>query len=75
MNEHRLQQDHPCVIDNIRKQFLKLQAPKEEYLVPKDSNKSDPSVGQATAVLGHLNNKVIKIKKFLTIVVLSLNYA
>ena len=59
MNEHRLQQDHPCVIETIRRDFLKQPASEKEPLILREPNRIDSSVGQSKAILRHLNNKVI----------------
>lgn len=58
MNADRLQQDHPCVIETIRRRYLH---PPADLDVPYNlvaPNKADPSVGQATSILNYLGNQV-----------------
>jgi len=59
INDHRLPQDHPCVIETIRRDYLNQPAADEEPLVLRQPNKADQSVGQAPAILRHLDNKVL----------------
>lgn len=59
INDHRLPQNHPCVIETIRQDYLNQPAADEEPLVLRQPNKADQSVGQAPAILRHLNNKVL----------------
>lgn len=59
MNDHRLAQDHPCVIETIRRDYLKQPAADDEPLILREPNKADTSAGQAAAILRHLNNKVL----------------
>lgn len=61
MNNDKLQQDHPCVINNIRKYYLN---PPAEFDVPLHLDYpeiSDPSEGQTRPVLHILNNKVRQV--------------
>lgn len=58
MNADRLQQDHPCVIETIRRRYLH---PPADLDVPYNlaaPNKADPSVGQAASILNYLGNQV-----------------
>lgn len=60
INSNKLQQDHPCVIDIIRRQFLQWPSPRD---VPYNLGTStdpngDPSPGQAQHVLRLLKNQV-----------------
>ena len=76
MNADRLQQDHPCVIETIRRRYLH---PPADLDVPYNlvaPNKADPSVGQATSILNYLGNqvrgsqdKIVTYKKFKSILV------
>ena len=63
INYHKLQQDHPCVIELIREQYLEKPAPKLEPLVLNSPEIIDPSAGQTKIILNHLNNKVENILK------------
>ncbi|XP_046638300.1 uncharacterized protein LOC124316413 [Daphnia pulicaria] len=57
MNADRLQQDHPCVIETIRRRYLH---PPADLDVPYNlvaPNKADPSVGQAASILNYLGNQ------------------
>ncbi|XP_046640360.1 protein Star-like [Daphnia pulicaria] len=56
-NENRLQQDHPCVIELIRRLFLYLPSPKENSPNLNFPDVSDPSSGQSKVILNHLKNK------------------
>ena len=57
INYHRLQQDHFCVIEMIRKNYLNQPAPETESLVLRNPQTVDASAGQAGAILRHLNNQ------------------
>ena len=58
-NTYRLEQDHPCVIEIIRREYLTLPSPtKLNTLNLKHPEVVDPSAGQSIAVLTHLKNKV-----------------
>lgn len=68
INYHRLQQDHFCVIEMIRKNYLNQPAPEAESLVLRNPQTVDPSAGQTAAILHHLNNEVsVKFIFFLII--------
>lgn len=58
MNTERLQQDHPCVLNNIKKHFLNPPAASNEALHLDYPEIADPSVGQTEAVTYLLKNKV-----------------
>ena len=58
MNNNRLQQDHPCVINNIRRHYLKhppLFGTQRNLDYPEVK---DPSDGQAGQILTLLRNQV-----------------
>lgn len=58
MNADRLQQDHPCVIETIRRRYLH---PPADLDVPYNlaaPDRADPSVGQASSILNYLGNQV-----------------
>ena len=57
MNAHRLQQDHPCVIEIIRRKYLHHPSP-PEALSLSHPEVVDPSAGQSATVLPYLKNKV-----------------
>ena len=57
MNTHRLQQDHPCVIEIIRRKYLHNPSPPLELKLSHPEI-VDQSAGQSAIVLPHLNNKV-----------------
>ncbi|KAK4005095.1 hypothetical protein OUZ56_006820 [Daphnia magna] len=56
-NTHRLQQDHPCVLDLIRKRYLKKPWGPEIPLDLHNPQTADPSAGQAKAVMRILRNQ------------------
>jgi hypothetical protein len=59
VNAHRLQQDHPCVLEVIRREFIHEPAPAEEaYKGLHNKDVLDPSDGQATAIMRLLRNQV-----------------
>ena len=60
INENKLQQDHPCVIDIIRRDYLNPPASWEvPYILGSSTEPNgDPSPGQAQHVLKLLNNQV-----------------
>jgi len=64
INYHRLQQDHFCVIEIIRKNYLNQPAPETESLVLRNPQTVDASAGQAGAILRHLNNEASFLKGF-----------
>ncbi|XP_046653134.1 protein Star-like [Daphnia pulicaria] len=55
-NAHKLQQDHPCLLDIIRRQHLNKPSPSDVPLFLDYPNVKDPSAGQVTAVLRLLRN-------------------
>ena len=57
-NSHRLQQDHPCVLDIIRRHYLTTPSPPEVPLKLDFPNQTNPSAGQVTAALRLLRNLV-----------------
>ena len=58
MNEYRLQQDHPCVIDIIRRHYLHYPSPPEAPLGLDRPTVIDPSAGQSSIILPYVKNKV-----------------
>lgn len=58
MNAGRLQQDHPCVLNNIRKHFLKPPPVSNKQLHLDYPEIVDPSDGQAEVVTRLLKKKV-----------------
>ena len=66
-NDNRLQQNHPCVIQLIRRHFLQPPAPKESLLNLKFPNHTNPSAGQSQAILQYLRNQVRTSSSFLSI--------
>ena len=59
INTRKLQQDHPCVIDIIKKLFLhRPNVIHNSYRLDRDKD-IDPSVGQARTILRHLLLQVI----------------
>ena len=60
VNSHRLQQDHPCVIEMIRQNYLHYPPTEDGYSSLSLANPElvDPSAGQAAVVLPYLHNKV-----------------
>jgi hypothetical protein len=58
MNEKKLWQDHPCVIETIRSRYLHPPADSDVPYVLNDPETSDPSVGQAKSILKYLSNQV-----------------
>ena len=61
-NSNRLEQDHPCVIELIRRHFLREPAPLDVPLNLKFPDRKNPSVAQSQAVLKLLGNLVCKNK-------------
>jgi hypothetical protein len=57
-NAYRLQQDHPCVIELIRKFYLHQPAPMNSSLNLSNPSILDPSSGQSNVILTHLKNQV-----------------
>ena len=58
MNLHKFQQDHPCVIDTIRKHFLNKPSPPEVPLKLKLGKDQDRSSGQTGVIFKLLQNMV-----------------
>lgn len=58
-NDNKLQQDHPCVIELIRKYFLHKPASPDVPLNLKFPNHKNPSDGQSQAILQLLGNMVL----------------
>lgn len=58
MNFNRLQQDHPCVIEIIRRRYLHPPADPDVPYVLNAPNTTDPSAGQAKRILKYLGNQV-----------------
>lgn len=59
-NANKLQQDHPCVIRLIRRNYLLQPAPKNLSYRLDHPGSPDPSDGQSQAILEILQNKVCK---------------
>ena len=62
MNANKLAQDHPCVIDTIRRLYLDEPSPIDVPYNLSDASaaQSDKSqAGQVSTVLGYLKNKVM----------------
>ena len=62
INSNKLAQDHPCVIDIIRRQFLYDPSPRNvSYNMTKSIKPDgDPSQEQTPTILNLLNNKVYR---------------
>lgn len=58
VNTHQLPQDHPCVLDIIRRQFLNKPASKNLPLNLQYPDNKEQSAGQVKAILRLLNNMV-----------------
>ncbi len=61
VNEKKLQQDHPCLIQLIRDKYLLQPASKELPYVLDHPETIDPSNGQANDIREILKNKVSRI--------------
>ncbi len=59
LNAFRLQQDHPCVIDIIRRNYIKYPELFDTPLNLDYPEDEDPSEGQSKLVLQYLQNKVL----------------
>ena len=59
MNENKLQQDHPCVVDIIRQLYLHPPAPVGKATRLSNADEIEPSTGQVPIILSHLNFKAI----------------
>ena len=57
-NANKLQQDHPCVIELIRRQYLHEPAPPNTPLNLKYPKHKNPSAAQSQAILRLLGNLV-----------------
>ena len=62
MNANKLAQDHPCVVDTIRRHYLDSPSPidvayKLDNITSTEADHSQ--AGQVTTILGLLKNKVI----------------
>jgi hypothetical protein len=57
-NSNQLQQDHPCVLNLIRNDYLRLPAPNNLPYRMDHPEVMDPSDGQSEAILKILQNKV-----------------
>ena len=54
-----MQQDHPCVLEVIRREFVhEPTSPEEAYEGVQNKDMLDPSDGQATAIMRILRNQV-----------------
>ena len=69
MNYNRLQQDHPCVINYIRRHYLISPPPKGTIRMLDYPEVENPSDGQANRILKLLHNKVSNMKYNCPIVV------
>lgn len=58
MNMHKLQQDHPCVIETIRELFLNKPSPPDVPLKLDLGTDRDRSSGQTGVIFKLLNNMV-----------------
>lgn len=61
MNTNKLAQDHPCVIDMIRRHYLEEPSPPDVPYNLTDATAADSDhsqAGQVSTVLGYLKNKV-----------------
>jgi hypothetical protein len=63
MNENRLQQDHPCVINYIRRHYLKAPPLRDIPLQLDYPEVEDPSDGQPKKILKLFENKVSTLFK------------
>lgn len=57
-NSHKLQQDHPCVIEIIRRDFLRQPFPANVSYQLHNMEVPDPSAGQAKGIMRILQNQV-----------------
>lgn len=67
MNDEKLSQDHPCVIETIRRRYLHPPADPDVPYVLNAPNTIDPSVGQAKSILKYLGNQVKDIYGLLAV--------
>jgi hypothetical protein len=68
MNAEQLSQDHPCVIQTIRRHYLHPPADPDIPYVLNAPNTIDPSVGQAKSILKYLGNQVRKFNLWIYII-------
>jgi hypothetical protein len=68
-NANRLQQDHPCVIELIRSQYLYRSSPPNVPLNLSHPEVADPSAAQSKVALTHLHNQVSYIIRIFPIVI------
>ena len=61
VNANKLQQDHPCVLEVIRRLFLNKPSPPDAPLRLDHMEQLNPSAGQVTAVQRILRNLVISL--------------
>lgn len=57
-NAEKLQQDHPCVLDLIKENYLRQPASKNQPYHLNDEELADPSDGQSKGILRILQNMV-----------------
>ena len=62
MNTKKLQQDHPCVIENIRRHYLNKPSPPDVPLKLDSNSTEDRSPGQAGVIAKLLKNMVIQYR-------------
>ena len=56
-NSQRLQQDHPCVLELVKRSFLKEPFPRHVPYELRQKDKRDPSAGQANAIMRILHGQ------------------
>ena len=59
MNANKLQQDHPCVIDIIRRFYLHHPPPANAPLLLDNPGQLDPSAGQVVDLLKHPKHRQV----------------
>ena len=65
-NDHKLQQDHPCVIEIIRQHYLHKPASiQEPYNLKRPAKFHNPSDGPSQAILQLLRNQVLPLSRIL----------
>lgn len=62
MNANKLQQDHPCVIETIRRYYLNKPSPPHVPLKLDSDDDDDRSPGQTGVIFRLLKNRVWNIK-------------
>ncbi len=65
-NANQLQQDHPCVINLLRSNYLRLPAPNNLPYRMDRPEVMDPSDGQSEAILKMLQRKVWYLNKLIS---------